>query len=111
MPSDDHRSQREGLVEDMESSGGEEATGTPSDDKTAKAAKQEQKTLKDSMLPVLLIFALLLTFGAVAGVSIYVVTQAFQDDPEHPNAPTAGDVAAAEVSSAIIKATNSSLFG
>ena len=80
MPSEDHRSQREGLVEDMESSGGEEATGTPSDDKTAKAAKQEQKTLKDSMLPVLLIFALLLTFGAVAGVSIYVVTQAFQDD-------------------------------
>ena len=75
------------------------------------AAKEQQKTLKDSMLPVLLIFALLLTFGAVAGVSIYVVTQAFQDDPAHPNAPTTAEVTTAEVTSAMMRASNTSLFG
>ena len=46
------------------------------DDSKTKLAK-EQKTLKDSALPVVMIGVLLVTFGALAATAIYVVSRAF----------------------------------
>ena len=74
MRNEDLRGQREALTEDVDGSGGEQESAA--DDSKTKLAK-EQKTLKDSALPVVMIGVLLVTFGALAATAIYVVSRAF----------------------------------
>ena len=79
MP-EDHKGQREALTDDVDGcSGGEDIAAEPISDQKVALAKQQQKTLKDSAAPVIMVAVLLLAFGALAAVSIFVVTQAFQD--------------------------------
>ena len=79
LRSEDLKGQREALTEDVDDSDVEKAmTSDPSDSKTSDA--KAQKTLRDSAMPVIMISALLLTFGALAGVVIYVVGRAFNPE-------------------------------
>ena len=78
LRSEDLKGQREALTEDVDGSGGEEAGMTDSTDAKKQMAKS-QKTMKDSALPVIMISVLLVTFGALAAVAIYVVGRAFGD--------------------------------
>ena len=82
MPLEDLRGQREALTEDMES-GGEQDTPAAMGDAKTELAKQN-KTLRDSALPVVMIAGLLLTFGALAATAIFVVSQAFGDKDDRP---------------------------
>ena len=77
LRSEDLKGQREALTEDVDGSGGEEAARSPDQSGGKIEAK---KTLRDSAMPVIMISALLLTFGALAGVVIYVVSRAFGNE-------------------------------
>ena len=88
MRSEDLAGQREALTEDVEdTSGGEQDTPGEQDKKNV---KQQTKTLRDSALPAVMIAALLLTFAALAGTAIFVVSRAFGEDGEdtHTVLPT-----------------------
>jgi len=77
------RGQREALTEDMESSGGEEVVATPP--QKVDVAKEQKKTLRDSMVPAMVVAVLLLTFAAIVGTSIFVVSQAFGGEDDKPS--------------------------
>ena len=77
LRSEDLKGQREALTDDVDGSGGEESAMTPEKSASNKEAK---KTLRDSAMPVIMISALLLTFGALAGVVIFVVGRAFGNE-------------------------------
>ena len=82
---DDLKGQREALTEDVDGSGGEQ-DAEAADGKGKKIVK-EPKMLKDSEVPCVMIAVLLLTFGAIGGTAIFVLSRAFGEDAGVPTAP------------------------
>ena len=84
---EDLRGQREGLTDDVDGgSGGEQDTpgSMEAGPRTGDKTKEQTKALRDSAVPCMVVTALLFTFGALAAITIYVVTQAFGDDGSPP---------------------------
>ena len=102
-----HAEQREALTEDVDgSSGGEQESGT-GDAKTDLA--KQQKTLRDSAMPFIMISVFLITFLALAATTIYVVTQAFAEKEDSVDEPTPTSSAPEAPAAAVIRKVNATL--